>query len=141
MKLSKPVKVLIGLATAWTVIYPLLFLAVWLLMAFGIFLSASLPATEAGKVSPPTMLPFGLFFGIFPVHCLTILLNFALIPFYLIHVIKNTAASETVRIILGVGIFFMGFVAMPVYYYLYIWREQPPEWALEPDMRQGVVVK
>jgi hypothetical protein len=141
MKLSKPIKVIVGLATAWIVIYPLLFLAIWFLMAFGIFFSAGFQAAEASEVPPPAMLPFGLFFGIFPVHCLTILLNFALIPFYLIHVIKNTAAAEAVRIILGVGIFFMGFIAMPVYFYLYIWREQPPAWALEPATRQGIEAK
>ncbi len=101
MKLSKPVKILVGLATAWTVIYPLIFLAIWFLMAFGIFFSASLPATEAGEVSPPAMLPFGLFFGIF----------------------------------------FMGFIAMPIYYYLYIWCEQPPAWALEPGTGPSVGVK
>ena len=44
-------------------------------------------------------------------------------------VIRNTTASESIRIILGIGVFFLPFIAMPVYYYLYIWRDQPPSWA------------
>lgn len=128
MKLNKPVKILLGLATAWNALYPLLFFAVWLIMVLGMFLSAGFSSSTAGEPSPVFILPF---FAIFPLHCLTILLHFVLATFYLIHVIKNTTASETVRIILGVGIFFMGFIAMPIYYYLYIWRDQPPEWALE----------
>jgi hypothetical protein len=128
MKLNKPVKILIGLVTAWNAIYPLLFFAVWLMMFLGMFVSVGLSSATANEPSPAFIMPF---FAIFPLHCLTILLHFVLLPFYLIHVIKNTTASETVRIILGVGMFFAGFIAMPIYYYLYIWREQPPEWALE----------
>jgi hypothetical protein len=49
--------------------------------------------------------------------------------FYLIHVIRNTKADETVRITLGLGNFFMPFIAMPIYFYLFIWLEDPPGWA------------
>jgi hypothetical protein len=82
---------------------------------------------------PLFMVPF---FAIFPLHCLTILLQFVLMAFYLVHVIKNTNASETVRIILGIGCFFLPFIAMPIYYYLYIWREEPPEWAVAQGNKQ-----
>ena len=129
MILNKPVKILIGLGTAWFAIYPFLFFAVWLSMVLGM---GFLPQGAEGEF-PLFMVPF---FAIFPLHCLTILLQFVLMAFYLVHVIKNTNASETVRIILGIGCFFLPFIAMPIYYYLYIWREEPPEWAVAQGNKQ-----
>jgi hypothetical protein len=71
------------------------------------------------------------FFAIFPLHCVTILIQLALLVFYIIHLLKNTAPSEVTRVILGVGMFLLPYVAMPVYYILYIWLDQPPAWAIE----------
>ncbi len=128
MQLNKPMKILVGLATLWLAIYPFLFFAVWLFMAMGMGFFST---TSSGSEPPFFMFPF---FAIFPLHCFTILLQFVLMAFYLIHVIKNTKASETVRIILGVGCFFMPFIAMPIYFYIYIWLETPPAWAAQPQI-------
>ncbi len=128
MTLSKPVRILVGVGTVWIILYPLLFLAFWFSMMTG-FMSSQDPE--------PPFLFFSLFPAIFPVHCLTFIIQFALMAFYLFHIIKNTAASEVLRVILGVGTFFMPYIAMPVYYYLYIWREQPPQWALAKETRSG----
>ncbi len=125
MQLNKPIKILIGLGTLWIVLYPILFIAVWLTMFIPFILSAN---------NTETSTPFfmGPFFALFPLQCFTILLQFGLMAFYLIHVIKNTKASETIRIILGIGSFFLPYIALPVYYYLFIWRETPPAWAQAP---------
>jgi hypothetical protein len=124
MTLSKPVKIIVGIATLWYVLYPLVFIG-------GMFLSMGLmPLFARGRYSSDG--PFGMFpfFGIiFPLHLCTIFLGFALMAFYLVHVIKNTKGDETVRIILAVGNFFMPFITMPIYYYVYIWLDTPPEWA------------
>lgn len=131
MTLSKPWKITVGLATLWLVLYPLLFFAVWLIMFIGMPLSFMFSVPLEGDVSMP-ILPFFSFvpfFCIFPLHFLTIFIAIGLMAFYLIHVIKNTKANDTVRIILGVGCFFMPFIAMPVYYYAYIWQDEPPAWA------------
>jgi len=40
------------------------------------------------------------------------------------HIIKNTTASDTTRIVLAIGLVFMPYVAMPVYYLLHVWPEQ-----------------
>ncbi len=126
MKLSRNIRILIGLLTAWVTFYPLVFIAVWLLMVISMF---GLSAASSDSVGfPPFM---ALFFAIFPLHCLTMMLSFGLLVFYLIHIIKNVTASETARIVLGVGIFMAGFIAMPIYYYLYIWSDNPPAWALQ----------
>jgi hypothetical protein len=130
MTLSKPWKITVGLATLWLVLYPLLFFAVWLIMFIGMPISGIIASSAEGNlpmfIAPFFMLPF---FCIFPLHFLTIFIALGLMAFYLIHVIKNTKANDTVRIILGVGCFFMPFIAMPVYYYAYIWHDEPPAWA------------
>jgi hypothetical protein len=126
MNISKPNKILIGLATLWYVIYPIIFIG-------GMFLSMSvmpLLATRNNSSNPGGPFMMFPFFGmIFPLHFCTIFIGMGLMVIYLIHVIKNTKADETIRIILGIGCFFMPFIAMPIYYYLYIWLENPPEWA------------
>ena len=127
MTLTKPIKLLVGLATLWLALYPLLFFVVWLFFVFGTMGLSSERIPE--NTMPVFMLPF---FIIFPLHFLTILLYFVLMTFYLVHVIKNTIAAETVRVILGVGCFMMPYIAMPIYYYLYIWLPQPPAWAQAP---------
>jgi outer membrane protein assembly factor BamB len=126
VKLNKPLKILVAVGTAWLILYPLLFIAVWFSMMSG-FLFADGP-------EPPVFIS-SLFSLIFPFHCLTIILQFALMGFYLFHVIKNTAASDVVRVVFGVGTFFMPYIAMPVYYFLFIWREHPPEWALAKEAK------
>jgi outer membrane protein assembly factor BamB len=127
--LSKPVKMLVGVGTVWIVLYPFLFLAVWFSMMAGFMSSGSLEG-------PPLFL-MSLFPAIFPLHCVTMIMQLALMAFYLFHVIKNIAASDVLRVVLGIGTFFMPYIAMPVYYYLYIWREQPPEWALTKEAKSG----
>jgi hypothetical protein len=63
------------------------------------------------------------------IHLCSLILEVGLLSFYLIHTIKNTKASEAMRIALGLGHLFLAFVAMPIYYSFYIWRGTPPEWA------------
>lgn len=124
MQISKPLRILIGIGTLWFAFYPLLFLAVWVMMLFGILLTAA-------SDQPPTPFTIIPFFAIFPLHCLTFLLTFALMAFYIVHLVKNKVGSETVRVLLGLGLFFLPMIAMPVYYFTYVWPETPPAWALE----------
>ena len=125
MNISKTFKILIGIGTIWFAIYPFLFMGMVMLF-MGIIPIMPIIAQSLDTPAPFFFSFFGL---IFPVHLCTMSLGFALMVFYLIHVIKNTKADETVRIILGVGCFFFSFIVMPVYYYLYIWLDIPPEWA------------
>ncbi len=133
MKLSRPIKLLVAAGTAWIILYPLLFFALWLSMLGG-FMS---PATEASPFSI-----FSIFNILLPVHCLTLIVQLALMGFYLFHVIKNTLASDLVRVFSGIGVFFIPFLAMPAYYIIFILPDQPPVWALakatkpSPDLEQ-----
>ena len=69
--------------------------------------------------------------GLILLQCVPVFVRLALQAFYLAHVIRNTAAPDTLRVILGVGVFLLPFIAMSVYYYAYVWRDDPPDWALQ----------
>ena len=58
-----------------------------------------------------------------PIHVCSLFLEVGLLVFHLVHTIKNTVANDALRIALELGHIFLPFVAMPVYYYLYIWRD------------------
>ncbi len=128
LKISQPIKILVGVGTAWLILYPLLFIVVWFTMFTG-FMSLG------EGVGPPAFITY-LFPAILPLHCLTIITQLALMAFYLYHVIKNNAASDVLRVILGIGVFFLPYVAMPIYFFLYVWPHQPPRWALAEEFQQ-----
>jgi hypothetical protein len=66
------------------------------------------------------------------VQCLLVPLYFLLTGVYIVHLIKNNAALELYRILLALGIVFAPILAMPLYFFIYIWPDTPPAWALEP---------
>ena len=79
---------------------------------------------------PAGLFPFG-FAALFAAHIITILLIFGLMPLYIVMVVKSPQLDETMRIVWVVLIAMMGFFAMPVYWFLYIWRNRPPSGAVE----------
>ena len=62
------------------------------------------------------------------IHLCSLVLEVGLLIFYLIHTIKNSKASDALRIALGLGHLFLSLVSMLIYYCLYLWREIPTEW-------------
>jgi hypothetical protein len=128
MNLSKPIKILVGIATFWYALYLLLTL-IGILILFGFVFLSLLQGGESVSNLRVLFTRISGFELMLPVHFCSLLLEVGLLIFYLIHTIKNTKASDSMRIVLGLGHLFLPFIAMPVYYYLYIWRENPPEWA------------
>jgi outer membrane protein assembly factor BamB len=124
MSTTKTTKWLIGAATAWLLAYPVFFIIIWLLSFRSMFL---------GSTDFPFAEPF--FSYLLPLHCLTAILQFVLLAFYLIHIIRNPSISEAWKVALALSIFILSFIGMPGYYYLFIWREHPPRWALPPAVR------
>jgi len=111
MQLSRPMKVCIGLLTVW----PILYMGVFFLFVFSNFFLAS---TNQG--GPGLMNSFGLLFGL---HCCTMLLILGLMVFYVVHIVKATFEKTEMKIIWLILVLLGGMIAMPVYWYLYIWRE------------------
>jgi hypothetical protein len=109
--MQKPTKVLIGLATLWPLVYMILFFAFIFLT---IFLGPG-PGPERGM--PPLM---ALIFGL---HLLTMIVILGLSVFYIVDVFKNERVDKDKKALWAIVIFFGNMIAMPVYWYLYIWKE------------------
>lgn len=60
----------------------------------------------------------GIFMGVLS------LLELGLQIFYLIHLMQNPLLSQTHQVVLGLGIFFLPIIIMPVYFYRYIWGDR-----------------
>jgi hypothetical protein len=112
---KKSTKVLLGLATLWPVVYMFVFIGFFFLM-FATFANAHSTHSE-----PPIW-----FIIIFPLHFLTILWSFGLIGIYIYHVFKTAAVAQDKKALWAVVIFLGNMVAMPIYFYLYIWKGPAP---------------
>jgi hypothetical protein len=126
MKLTRRAKIAAGIATAIYIGLPFIVAGIMILMAMAVPLFI-LASEQGGRGEPPEFLfafPFILMSVIFPLQCGFLLLTFGMITFYLAHIIKNRVASDTTRIILAVGLVFMPFIAMPIYYLMHVWPEQ-----------------
>ena len=121
MKLTQPLKITIGLATAWLLLYPALFF---------LFIFSNLFMVANDYTAEP---PVALFAFIFPLHCLTIVISLGLMGFYLYHIITNDKVTDVIRAIFGMGNFVMPFITMPIYYFFFIWSDTIPQWALKPE--------
>jgi hypothetical protein len=112
--MNKPAKLLIGAATLWPVLYMFFFFAM-------IFMSFFLISTSGGQGSG---LPFP-FQIIVPLHLLTMLVIMGLTIFYMVDVFRNERIDKDKKVLWAVVLFLGNIIAMPIYWYLYIWKEFP----------------
>ncbi len=129
--MKKSTKVWLGIATIWPIAYIFFFIAA----VFSMILIGGL--LESGNSSGPhgaasVLFPLG-FVGLFALHFLTILGSLALTVFYIIRVMKTEQLEQNMKIMWMVLLFFMGMLAQPVFWYLYIWRETPEPNSLGND--------
>lgn len=124
MQLSRPVKILVGVLTLWPMVYILLFMAfvfgsmIWTARAHGGEHSAGLPVA---------------FLLVFAAHFGTMLLMFGLTAFYIVYLFKTDRVPQDKKALWAAVLFLGNMIAMPVFFYLYIWPEQ---WA-QPSATQG----
>jgi hypothetical protein len=116
--MKKSTKVLLGIATIWPLIYLMLFIAFMLSLFFLMSSGAPAPGETGGEGALP-ILPILLF----SLHSLTILWVWALIAFYVVNVFKNDRVDKDKKALWAVVLFMGHMIAMPIYWYLYIWRE------------------
>jgi len=129
MILSKPVRILVGIATFWYALY-LLLTVLGIVLFFGYVFVLLMAGGESVANLPRLFREILSLEFMITIHVCSLSLEVGLLIFYLIHTIKNTKASDAIRVALGLGHIFLPFIAMPIYYYLYIWRESPPKWAV-----------
>ena len=110
--MTKLTKILLGLATLWPFVYMILFFVLIFSSFFFVFAS---PGQEFG---PPLS-----FMIIFPLHLLTMLWIMALTVFYIVNVFRNERVEKDKKVLWAVVLFMGNMIAMPIYWYLYIWKE------------------
>ncbi|MBV9495832.1 MAG: hypothetical protein JOZ54_16410 [Acidobacteria bacterium] len=111
---SRPVALLLGIASLWPPIYMLLF--------FGVV--AMFFLHPPGN-SPHSGFP-AAFGALFIVHLLTMLLTFALLAAFIVHAFKTDLIAQDKKVLWVVILFFGGIIANPIYWYLYIWKPLRP---------------
>jgi hypothetical protein len=123
--MKKSTKILVGLATLWPFFYMILFL-------FFIFSSILfMPAKGEESGSP-------FFFAVFiAIHLLTMLWIMGLTVFYMVNVFRNDRVDKDKKVLWAVVIFMGNMIAMPVYWYLYIWKEEVPAGSLPSHSSLG----
>jgi len=110
MKLSKAKKIFIGILTLWPVFYMFVFIALIMLMM-------------ASTMHTPQPQPPKLFFVLFALHFFTIIYMLGLIGFYIYYIFKTDSLAKDKKALWAVVIFLGNIFAMPVFWFLYIWKE------------------
>jgi len=117
MKLSKGFKIIIGLFTIVPIIYMALFFASFFPIMSG---------TDDSFI-------FDNFAVLMIVHLMVMLLTFGLVAFYIVFLFKTTTVKSEIKALWAVVLFMGGPIAMPIFWYLYVWSEK-----IEKPDTQGV---
>jgi len=119
VNLSTGGKVLLGAATLWPFAYMIFF--------FLFVLSRMFTAGMGGSMGGPSG-PGGAFLTVFAMHFLTMLIMLGLTVFYIVYVFRSDRVAQDKKALWAVVIFLGNMIAMPIFFYLYIWRdpEIPP---------------
>jgi heme/copper-type cytochrome/quinol oxidase subunit 2 len=125
---SRGKAIVLGIFTAWPILYMMFFMCV----VFGMFVLMS-TGGQGGGSEPPMIL-----WIIFPLHLLTMLEVVVLLVIYILHVFKTDRVPQEQKALWAVVLFLGNAIAMPVYWYLYIWREQN---AAKPESAPGAQVE
>jgi hypothetical protein len=123
--MKKPVKVLLGLATLWPFSY--------LIPFFTVIFSTVVFMPSSGEPGPPPLIAL-----ILPLHLFTMLAVMALMVFYIVNVFRNDRVDNDKKALWAVVLFMGNMIAMPIYWYLYVWRDTlPADWAGPSVLKAG----
>ena len=112
--MTKSTKIFLGIATLWPFLYSIVF--------FIFFISLFLFMPESGgEESGP---PFA-FVVLIALHLFTMVWIVGLTVFYIVNIFKNDRVDKDKKVLWAVVIFMGSIIAMPIYWYLYIWKELP----------------
>lgn len=106
-------RLLLGLATLWPFAYLILFFVV-------IFATEFFMPGSRQQPGPPPLIAL-----ILPLHFFTMLVVLALLVFYIVNVFKNDRVEKEKKALWAIVLFMGSMIAMPIYWYLYIWNSAP----------------
>lgn len=113
--MNKTKAIVLGTLTIWPIAYMLLFMA---------SVAASFFLMRGGSNQMPP------FFGLLIVlHVFTMLEMVSLLIYYILHLFKTDAIAQDKKALWAVVLFMGNALAMPVYWYLYIWKPIRPDGA------------
>lgn len=113
--MKKSSKILLGIATIWPIAYMIFF--------FTVVFSTIFSAPSDGSFERVGALQ-SLLMVIFPLHILTMVLVMGLTIFYIVNVFRNDRVDKDKQVLWTAVLFFGSVIAMPIYWYLYIWSER-----------------
>jgi hypothetical protein len=120
--LSKPVKILIGIATIWPPIFMFLFMFGFFLMRFVMPMIIG-DLSHMGGPHDTDFIALAAFIVLMALYLFTILLWNGLMVFYIVHLFMTKRITEGgTKALWAVLIFLANILVMPVYWYLYIWQ-------------------
>ncbi|MHB8420971.1 MAG: hypothetical protein ACYDCL_23110 [Myxococcales bacterium] len=124
-----PAKLLLLAATVLPLLYGFGFMAFFIFMFVSAFNGHPPPFLHkppAGTQNrPPTW-----FLELFGVHLLMMFWIIGLMILYFRNLFRNPRLTDERRILWGMVLFFGNVIAMPFYWYVYIWKEPPPTAAM-----------
>ncbi|HTS83254.1 MAG TPA: hypothetical protein VMH40_21840 [Myxococcaceae bacterium] len=112
--MSKGVKLLLGVATLWPLLYLGLFVGWWLSMMLRM---------SSGHPWVPMQGPLGGMGLVFGLHCLTMAWVAGLLVVYIVDVFRNPRVRNEQKALWAVVLFLGNVFAMPVYWSLHVWPE------------------
>ncbi len=115
--IKKPIKIIIGLLTAWPILY-LLF-----------FICALFSISGEAKVN----ILHNSFNTFFMLHLFTILLGWSLIGFYIWFLFKSDRVPQEKKSLWGIVLFMGNMFAFPFFFFIYVWPEKPSNNANSAD--------
>jgi hypothetical protein len=126
MSINKPTKIIIGLLTAFEILFPFLIMPGLLMLLMSGFFLPLFGAHASARLETlyRSMMPVIMVF--YPTMMCFSVVQFGLQIFYIIHEIKNKALTDTFRILFVIGTFFLPHITMAIYYVAYLWRDNTP---------------
>lgn len=107
---------MLGALTVWPVFFLSIFVPLWIV--FVLFFFASRSTSMWMNVGIVTL--WGL-------AAVTILIGFALLAYYIVHIFRNERLDKRSALGWLLGMWMGNFMAMPVYWFLHVWKEPAPE--------------
>lgn len=109
MKLSRPVKLIVGVMTLLPFVY---------MVYFMVSMASSMKTNASGPDD---------FDMLFRLHLGTMLLTFSLMIFYIVYLFRTSKVPQDKKALWAVVLFMGNMFAMPVFWLLYIWQDSKPD--------------